>query len=123
MYSKLNNSKETNQLFLLQSLNDIIEICDELELNILFVCQTFDEFVSEAVHCSATERCFSIISETTNRVHEVNSNIDIKYSENLIILMNKSYCEIEPIDVWNILQNDIQNLKKEIEEIISSLKH
>lgn len=119
----INNNAETNHLFLLQSLHDILEITNEIQTLIIDECKTFDGFVSKKVYCPATERCFSIISEATNRVYKVNSNINIENNKALIALINKPYNEIEPIEVWNIVQNDVLNLKQEIQEIISSLKH
>ena len=115
------NNEEINKKFVLQSLTDILEKTDDLEMHIISKFKTYDDFIQTAMNYRVVERCFDIISEATKRIKRVNAKIDIKNNRELILLMNKNYYEITPLAVWEITQRDIHTLKVEVQEIICSL--
>ena len=117
------NNEEINKKFVLQSLTDILEKTDDLEMHIISKFKTYDDFIQTAMNYRVVERCFDIISEATKRIKRVNAKIDIKNNRELILLMNKNYYEITPLAVWEITQRDIHTLKVEVQEIICSLKN
>ncbi len=119
----IHNSEETNQKFVLQSLNDILEKVNEVDYYIISSIKTIEEFTQNSINYRMTERCFGVISEATNRINKVNTQIEIINNKALITLINKPYYEIKPEMVWEIVQRDLLNLKIEIKAIISSLKH
>lgn len=85
--------------------------------------EKYEDFIKNRMLCSATERCFGIIDEATNRIKRTNPELKIKHNKEVIELINLDYKNITPEMVWAITQKDIPVLKTEVQQLISSLNN
>jgi len=117
-----NNSQQTNHLFAVQSLNDILECTNNIREFLEVVNNDLEKFISTTACCRAIERCFGIIKEATKRVHLVYQDLKINNVKAVSNLISKQYFEIEPEQVWILANTDIPKLKEEVKQIINTLK-
>jgi len=99
---------------------DIESIISELELIKSRVNNNFNLFQKDFIIKRACERDLEIIGEAINKLIQLEPNINISSTKNIIGLRNliiHSYDSVEDEIIWGIIQKDIPILKAEIELI------
>ena len=102
---------------LLKYILDIESIIQEIEKIKQLTQNNFNAFRSEILYQRAIERDLEIIGEAIRKIIEIDPNIQISSSKNIIGLRNiisHAYDSVEPELLWGIIQNNIPVLNKEI---------
>ena len=88
---------------------------------------TYNMFVDDQKTIDAVTRNFEIIGEAANslpdEVKEKYPNVPWKQMYGLRNYASHEYFGISLITLWEIVENNLEGNKKDIENIISSLKH
>ena len=111
---------------LIKYLEDILNCIIEIDEFVATGERTYSHFTKNTLLRRAVERNFEIIGEATNRIKKVSPETNIKSNKQIINLRNliiHSYDNINHQVLWAIVINDLPNLKIEVQDIISSLKH
>ena len=104
----------------LKYLLDVESAITELEKIVDLSGHSYSDFSSNFLAVRAAERDLMIIGEAMNKLRNVDSNIKITGTRDIIGLRNllvHSYDSIDPTLIWKIMMKDIPILKKEIEEL------
>lgn len=104
----------------LKYLLDIESIIQELDKIIDHHQRDFNDFQQNFISIRAVERDLMIIGEAINKIVQINPEVHISGTKQIIGLRNlivHAYDSIEPSVLWRILVKDIPTLKKEIEEL------
>ena len=107
---------------ILKYLLDIDSIIEELDKIIDHHQRNFIDFQQSFISVRAVERDLMIIGEAINKIIQINPEIHISGTRQIVGLRNlivHAYDSIEPSILWRILVKDIPTSKKEIEELKS----
>ena|SRR5690554_1662413 len=99
---------------------DIDSIIEELDKIIDHHQRDFNDFELNFISIRAVERDLMIIGEAINKIVQINPDIHVSGTRQIIGLRNlivHAYDSIEPSVLWRVLIKDIPALKKEIEEL------
>jgi len=102
---------------LLKYILDIESVIEEIELIKQKVRNDFHVFSGDIILQRAVERDLEIIGEAMRKIIEINPNIQITASKNIIGLRNiisHAYDSVEPEMLWGIIQKNIPVLADEI---------
>lgn len=105
---------------LLKYLLDIEGVILEIETIKSTTQNNFHVFQSDILYQRAIERDLEIIGEAVRRAVELDPNIGITSTKNIIGLRNiisHAYDSVEPELLWGIIQKDIPVLHAELNEI------
>jgi len=105
---------------LLKYILDIESIIEEIESIKYKTKNDFDNFSDDIILQRAVERDLEIIGEAVRKIIEINPNIQIKASKNIIGLRNiisHAYDSVEPEMLWGIIQKNIPVLADEIRNL------
>jgi len=105
---------------LLKYILDIESIIEEIEYIKQKTQNDFNIFSDDIILQRAVERDLEIIGEAIRKIIEINPNIQITASKNIIGLRNiisHAYDSVEPEMLWGIIQKNIPVLAKEIRKI------
>jgi len=108
------------QLKLLKYILDIESVIEEIESIKLKTQNDFSNFYNDIILQRAIERDLEIIGEAIRKMIEVNPNIQITSSKNIIGLRNiisHAYDTVEPEMLWGIIQKNIPVLADEIRSL------
>jgi uncharacterized protein with HEPN domain len=108
------------QLKLLKYILDIESVIEEIESIKLKTQNDFNNFYNDIILQRAIERDLEIIGEAIRKMIEVNPNIQITSSKNIIGLRNiisHAYDTVEPEMLWGIIQKNIPVLADEIRSL------
>jgi uncharacterized protein with HEPN domain len=106
----------------LKYLLDIESVINEIELIKTKCNNSFYVFQSDIILQRAVERDLEIIGEAIRKLIELNPELIITSSKNIIGLRNiisHAYDSVEPEMIWGIIQNNIPLLAAEINKIKS----
>jgi uncharacterized protein with HEPN domain len=106
---------------ILKYLLDIESVIIEIEHIKTKSENNFTNFKSDIILQRAIERDLEIIGEAIRKILEIEPNIQITASKNIIGLRNilHAYDSIEPEMIWGIIQKNIPILSVEIKKIKS----
>ena len=99
---------------------DIESIINELDKIFDHHNGDFNDFQQNFISIRAVERDLMIIGEAIHKISQINAEVRISGTKQIIGLRNlivHAYDSIEPPVLWRILVKDIPTLKKEIEEL------
>ena len=105
---------------LLKYILDIESIIEEIELIKQKTHNDFDSYSNDIILQRAVERDLEIIGEAIRKIIEINPNIQITASKNIIGLRNiisHAYDSVEPEMLWGIIQKNIPVLINEIRNL------
>lgn len=108
------------QLKLLKYILDIESVIEEIESIKLKTQNDFNNFTGDIILQRAVERDLEIIGEAIRKMIEINPNIQITSSKNIIGLRNiisHAYDTVEPEMLWGIIQKNIPVLADEIRRL------
>lgn len=106
------------QLKLLKYILDIEAVIDEIETIKLRTENDFLVFSKDIILQRAIERDLEIVGEAVKKILELNPDVEISSSKNIIGLRNiisHAYDSVEPEMLWGIIQNNIPVLAEEIQ--------
>lgn len=107
---------------ILKYLLDIESVILEIEAIKIKSENNFANFKSDIILQRAIERDLEIIGEAIRKILEIEPNIQISASKNIIGLRNiisHAYDSVEPEMIWGIIQKNIPVLSDEIKMIKS----
>lgn len=105
---------------LLKYILDIESVIEEIEFIKLKTQNNFNNFSKDIILQRAVERDLEIIGEAIRKMIEVNPNIKITASKNIIGLRNiiaHAYDSVESEMLWGIIQKNIPVLADEIRNL------
>ncbi len=105
---------------ILKYILDIESVIEELENVVTIHSSDYIKFSSNFMAVRTVERDLEIIGEAIRKLTEINPDIKISSSKQIIGLRNMivhAYDSIDPATLWRILIKDIPILKTEIEEL------
>lgn len=105
---------------LLKYILDIESIIEEVEAIKQKTENDFENFSRDITLQRAVERDLEIIGEATRKITEIQPNIQITASKNIIGLRNiisHAYDSVEPEMLWGIIQKNIPVLASEIQKL------
>lgn len=105
---------------LLKYILDIESVIGEIELIKQKTQNDFNNFSDDIILQRAVERDLEIIGEAVRKMIEIDPNIQITTSKNIIGLRNiisHSYDSVEPEMLWGIIQKNIPVLADEIRKL------
>ncbi|MEX0997111.1 MAG: HepT-like ribonuclease domain-containing protein [Flavobacteriaceae bacterium] len=108
------------QLKLLKYILDIESVIEEIESIKLKTQNDFNNFYNDIILQRAIERDLEILGEAIRKMIEINPNIQITSSKNIIGLRNiisHAYDTVEPEMLWGIIQKNIPLLADEIRRL------
>ena len=108
---------------LLKYILDIESVIEEIESIKQKTRNDFNNFSDEIILQRAVERDLEIIGEAMRKIIEINPNIQITASKNIIGLRNiisHAYDSVEPEMLWGIIQKNIPVLADEIRKFKSA---
>ena len=101
-------------------LNDILISCNNIEKYVEYKC--FDEFNRDDILKDAVVRRFEIIGEAVKNLPDEykagNSEVDWKSVAGMRDKLIHHYFGVDYEIVWDVVKNEIPNLKLEIEKLI-----
>jgi uncharacterized protein with HEPN domain len=103
-----------------KNLHDIWESIDSIE-TFLQGRNDFNEYLSNKLLRRGIERELEIIGEATNRILQLDSEINIDDSRRIVDLRNwviHGYDKIDNVIVWGIISRDIPKLKRQVDELL-----
>ena len=83
--------------------------------------RNFENYKKNKLLRRAVERELEIIGEATNRILNLNNNIEISEARRIVNLRNMvihAYDSVDDIIIWGIISKDIPKLKKEVDKLI-----
>lgn len=108
---------------LLKYILDIESVIEEIESIKQKTQNDFNNFSDDIILQRAVERDLEIIGEAMRKIIEINPNIQITASKNIIGLRNiisHAYDSVEPEMLWGIIQKNIPVLANEIRKFKSA---
>lgn len=105
---------------LLKYILDIESVIEEIESIKQKTQNDFNNFSDDIIFQRAVERDLEIIGEAIRKLIEINPNIKITASKNIIGLRNiisHAYDSVEPEMLWGIIQKNIPVLAEEIRKL------
>lgn len=105
---------------LLKYILDIESVIEEIESIKQKTQNDFNNFSDDIILQRAVERDLEIIGEAIRKMIEINPQIKVTASKNIIGLRNiisHAYDSVEPEMLWGIIQKNIPVLTKEIREL------
>lgn len=105
---------------LLKYILDIESVIEEIESIKQKTKNDFNNFSDDIILQRAVERDLEIIGEAIRKIIEINPNIQITASKNIIGLRNiisHAYDSVEPEMLWGIIQKNIPVLADEIRNL------
>jgi len=105
---------------LLKYILDVESIIEEIESIKRKTHNKFNNFSEDIILQRAIERDLEIIGEAIRKIIEINPNIKITSSKNIIGLRNiisHAYDSVEPEMLWGIIQKNIPVLANEIQKL------
>lgn len=111
------------QLKLLKYILDIESVIEEIETIKQKSQNNFNIFYDDIILQRAVERDLEIIGEAIKKMIEIDPNIQITSSKNIIGLRNiisHAYDTVEPEMLWGIIQKNIPVLADEIRKLKNS---
>ena len=105
---------------LLKYILDIESVIEEIEFIKQKVQDDFNNFSDDIILQRAVERDLEIVGEAIRKMIEINPNIQITASKNIIGLRNiisHAYDSVEPEMLWGIIQKNIPVLADEIRKL------
>ncbi len=108
------------QLKLLKYILDVESVIAEIEEIKLKTSNNFHNFSTDIIIQRAVERDLEIIGEAIRKIVEMEPNVEITSSKNIIGLRNiisHAYDSVEPEMLWGIIQNNIPVLADEIKKL------
>ncbi len=105
---------------LLKYILDIESVIEEIESIKQKAQNDFNNFSEDIILQRAVERDLEIIGEAIRKIIEINPNIQITASKNIIGLRNiisHAYDSVEPEMLWGIIQKNIPVLADEIRNL------
>ena len=105
---------------LLKYILDIESVIEEIESIKKKTQNDFNNFSEDIILQRAVERDLEIIGEAVRKIMEINPNIQITSSKNIIGLRNiisHAYDSVEPEMLWGIIQKNIPVLSGEIKKM------
>lgn len=99
---------------------DIESVIEEIESIKQKTQNDFNNFSDDIIFQRAVERDLEIIGEAIRKLIEINPNIKITASKNIIGLRNiisHAYDSVEPEMLWGIIQKNIPVLAEEIRKL------
>ena len=105
---------------LLKYILDIESVIEEIESIKQKTRNDFNIFSDDIILQRAVERDLEIIGEAIRKIIEINPNIQITASKNIIGLRNiisHAYDSVEPEMLWGIIQKNIPVLADEIRKL------
>lgn len=103
---------------------DIESVIEKIELIKQNTQNNFNNFSTNIILQRAVERDLEIIGEAVRKMLEINPNIKITASKNIIGLRNiisHAYDSVEPEMLWGIIQKNIPVLADEIRDLKKQL--
>jgi len=85
--------------------------------------KTFENYKNKLILQHAVERNLEIIGEAMSKLLKIDPNIQISNSRKIVDTRNKiihGYDEIEPENIWNIINNYLPILKAEVETLLKN---
>ncbi len=105
---------------LLKYILDIESVIEEIESIKQKTQNDFNNFSDDIILQRAVERDLEIIGEAIRKIVEINPQIEITASKNIIGLRNiisHAYDSVEPEMLWGIIQKNIPVLADEIRKL------
>jgi uncharacterized protein with HEPN domain len=105
---------------LLKYILDIESVIEEIESIKQKTQNDFNNFSNDIILQRAVERDLEIIGEAIRKIIEINPQIEITASKNIIGLRNiisHAYDSVEPEMLWGIIQKNIPVLADEIRKL------
>lgn len=105
---------------LLKHILDIESVIEEVESIKQKTQNDFNNFSDDTILQRAVERDLEIIGEAIRKIVEINPQIEITASKNIIGLRNiisHAYDSVEPEMLWGIIQKNIPVLADEIRKL------
>lgn len=110
---------------LLKYILDIESVIEEIESIKQKTQNDFNNFSNDIILQRAVERDLEIIGEAIRKIIEINPQIEITASKNIIGLRNiisHAYDSVEPEMLWGIIQKNIPVLADEIRNLKDAWK-
>lgn len=82
----------------------------------------FDAYISNPMLQDAVERNIATIGEAMKKALDLDETLPISYARRIVGTRNRlihGYDDIDNIEVWNIIVNNLPVLKSEIESLLS----
>lgn len=84
--------------------------------------KVFDAYISNPMLQDAVERNIATIGEAMKKALDLDETLPISYARRIVGTRNRlihGYDDIDNIEVWNIIVNNLPVLKSEIESLLS----
>lgn len=84
--------------------------------------KVFDAYISNPMLQDAVERNIATIGEAMKKALDLDETLPISYARRIVGTRNRlihGYDDIDNIEVWNIIVNNLPVLKPEIESLLS----
>jgi uncharacterized protein with HEPN domain len=107
-------------------LYDILIAIEEINSYFTQELKTFSNFQQNQMLKRAIERNLEIIGEATNRILAKDPNISITNARKIVNLRNQvihSYDSLSDENIWAIIINNLPELKKDVDKLISLTGH
>ena len=82
----------------------------------------FDAYISNPMLQDAVERNIATIGEAMKKAFDLDETLPISYARRIVGTRNRlihGYDDIDNIEIWNIIVNNLPVLKSEIESLLS----
>jgi uncharacterized protein with HEPN domain len=99
---------------------DILQCIDEIYI-FLGDQKDFLAYKNDIKTKKAVERNIEIIGEAVNRILKIDNNIGLQNAKNIIGTRNRiihSYDKISDEVIWTIVSRELQDLKRQVEELL-----
>ena len=109
---------------ILKHLQDILDAINDLERVFVDYPMRYDVFEKDDLRRWAVERKTEIMGEAMTRIRREDPDFQVPNARAIIATRNRlihSYEFVEPSFLWSLLIRHIPELKKDIENLISSL--
>lgn len=84
--------------------------------------KVFADYAGNVLLQAAVERHIEIIGEAMNNILKINATIEISDARKIVNTRNRiihGYDDIDCVEIWNIIINNLPVLKKEVEALLS----
>lgn len=84
--------------------------------------KVFDAYISNPMLQDAVERNIATIGEAMKKALDLDETLPISYARRIVGTRNRlihGYDDIDNIEIWNIIVNNLPVLKSEIESLLS----
>ena len=102
-------------------LYDILQSIENIDTYVGSI-KIFDVYNANPMMQDAVERNIAIIGEAVNQIHKINETISISNARKIVGARNRlihGYDDIDNVEVWNIIVNDLPCLKSEVLQLLS----